>query len=362
MQIVFVTGHDASSPRKVDFHFWGNALEKKGVDVRFVTVGCSSLTPYKKPPRNFEGPYNRWVDISARIKKYVWWPIFHPLNLGLAPLNVLFWPLFALYPYLLGGDFFAGLDNPGVFIVENGTGLMLVPRLAKKYPNAKFIYTYSDRMDTLNMHPILMAAEKKALPYFQKIRVPALVMKDDFPASAPVEYIAPGMEKSQFEREIANPYSAPRNAISVGDMLFDASAIIDMAKGHPDWNFHLFGKKAHLGVALPNVTEYGERPFAEIVPYLKYADVGMATYGIAPNADYLSQSSLKMMIYTYCRLPIVAPGFAATGRPHVCAYEPGISGSPAAAFERAIIFDRSSIDTSKVLTWDEVIDKIISFH
>lgn len=360
MQIVFLTGHDASAPRRVDFHFWADALEKKGADLKFITVGCSALTPFKPSPRQFTKPHNTWVRLSPHVEKFVWWPLFHPMNMGPAILNKLSWPLLMFYPYLMGPKFLNGINKPDVFIVENGAGLMLVPRLARLYPNAKFIYTVSDRMKTLNMHPILMDAEQKALPYFHKIRLPALIMQDDFAKSAPTEYIAPGLEKSVFDQPSQSPYKQPKNAISVGDMLFDAGAIIDMARGHPDWQFHLFGKKAKLGESLPNVTEYGEQPFSTIVPYIKHADIGLATYGIAANADYLSQSSLKMMTYTYCKLPIVAPDFAAAGRPHVCAYAPGKAGSPATGFAKAITFDRASIDTSKVLDWDSVIDKILA--
>lgn len=362
MEVVFLTCHDAASPRKVDFHFWAEALRKKNARVKFITVGCSRLTALKKNPRTFTKPINSWVTLTNGVEKYIWQPLYHPLNLHNDALNKLSWPLFSSYSNLLSKDLLSGFKNPDIFVVENGAGLMLVPRLAKLYPKAKFIYTVSDRLKTLDVHPIIIAAETDVLPLFHKIRVPAAIMKDDFPPNAPVEHVAPGMDKTAFEGDIFNPYKSPKNAISVGDMLFDASAIIEMAKAYPDWHFHLFGKKATLNMALPNVIEYGERAFPSIVPYLKHADIGMATYAPAPNADYLSQSSLKMTIYTYCRLPIVAPDFAAAGRPHVCAYQPGVADSAAHAFTKAMDFDRNMIDNFSVPSWDDVIDRMIQFQ
>jgi 2-beta-glucuronyltransferase len=126
-----------------------------------------------------------------------------------------------------------------------------------------------------------------------------------------------------------------------------------LATTYPDWTFHLFGRLAHLEEALPNVVAHGERPFDEVAAYIKFADIGIAPYRPKEDADYLSQSSLKMIQYSYCRLPIVAPRFAAAGRAHVLAYDPGDAGSIRAAFKAAVEFDRTTIDTSGVMSWEE---------
>jgi 2-beta-glucuronyltransferase len=136
-------------------------------------------------------------------------------------------------------------------------------------------------------------------------------------------------------------------------MLFDAGMIRTVATANPDWTFHLFGRLAKLEDNLPNVVAHGERPFDEVAAYIKFADIGIAPYRPKEDADYLSQSSLKMIQYSYCRLPIVAPQFAAAGRAHVMAYAPDNADSIRTAFEKATAFDRTVIDTSKILTWEE---------
>ena len=95
--------------------------------------------------------------------------------------------------------------------------------------------------------------------------------------------------------------------------------------------------------------------FARVVPFIKFADIGIAPYRVGAGADYLSQSSLKMIQYSYCRLPIVAPLFAAAGRAHVCAYRPVDPQSIVAAFSQAQSFDRTGIDTASIRSWQEAV-------
>jgi 2-beta-glucuronyltransferase len=276
------------------------------------------------------------------------------MSLGKAALDALTKPLFALYPMLLSRSLLDGIKDVDVFVVENGAGLCLVPTLARKFPNARFIYSVCDRIATLNYHPIILEAEKAALPYFSLVRVPAEVMVADYPTARNVQYIPHGLDKALFDTHTLSPYpSGTRNVVNVGDMLFDAQAITTMAKAEPSVTFHLFGKKARIDEVLPNVMTHGELPFAAIVPYIQHADAGIAPYRPAPNADYLSQSSMKMTQYTYCQLPIVAPDFAARSA-HMSAYAPGEPDSIAAALRRALTYDRVSIDNGQVLDWEGV--------
>ncbi|WDS37717.1 hypothetical protein [Pseudoxanthomonas sp.] len=354
MKIVMLTVHEATSARKVDFHFWTDVLARRGDRVDFVTVGISPLTMLKRQGRQFQGPFNVWRDVAPQVRKHLWRPLFHPMSLGKSVLNTLSKPLFALYPMLLSRKLLDGIADADVFIVENGAGLCLVPTLARKFPRARFIYSVCDRIATLNYHPIILEAERTALPYFDLVRVPAEVMVADYPTARNVRYIPHGLDKALFDEHTASPYPVGTcNVVNVGDMLFDADAITTMAKAEPSVTFHLFGKKACIDEVLPNVVTHGEVPFATIVPYIQHADAGVAPYRPAINADYLSQSSMKMTQYTYCRLPIVAPDFAARST-HMSAYVPGMPDSIVAALRRALTYDRSSIDNNQVLDWDDV--------
>ena len=102
---------------------------------------------------------------------------------------------------------------------------------------------------------------------------------------------------------------------------------------------------------------YGERAFAGLVPYVKHADIGLQTLEYWPGAECFTDS-LKMQQYTYCRLPIVAPTFLRSDRPHVFCYEPGDDGSIRQALQAALRFDRDLVPGAEVSRWDDLILKL----
>ena len=348
-----MAAHAADSKRKVNFHFWVEALNNKNIDVDFVTVGFSRATSYKKKSRQFEPPFNEWVQLNPRLRKYLWRPLFHPFSTRNKFLDKIIETILSFYPSLMPKNLLSGIDDVDFFIIENGAGLLLMPKLKKLYPNAKFVYSVCDRIETLGYHPLIVEAEKQVLPLFDVIRVPSEPMRKDYDDQYNVQLIPHGLDKDAFDKDFKTPYENKNNVISVGDMLFDADTIRLLATEFPKWTFHLFGKKAKLEPPLPNVIAYGEMPFEFIIPYIKYADIGLAPYYNAKNADYLSQSSLKMMQYTYCKLPIVAPTFAAAGRAHVCDYNTEDDNSKIAAMNKAINFDHNAVDTSTIINADE---------
>lgn len=363
MKIIFITGHDAEAPRKVGFHFWAESLANKGVDVDFITVGLSGITYLKKSHRLFTPPLNRWVNLSSHIRKFIWCPLFHPFSLNNPVLDAITTPFFRLYPAMLPESLKVSVRQADTIVVESGVGLVLMKKLVTLAPNAKFIYNCSDKLSALTFHPLVQKSECDAIPLFHKIRVPAAVMKTDFPVSAPTTYIAQGIDKKAFDTSEPNPFTTKKNAVSVGDMLFSQKVIRVLAEKFPDWTFHLFGKNAVVKNKMKNIVEHGEQPFSHIAPFMTHADIGIAPYKPAPNADYLSQSSLKMMQYTYCKLPIVAPAFAATGRDHVISFNQDANvESLTSAFERAMHYDRETIDTSQVLSWDQVTNQIFEIN
>jgi len=106
-----------------------------------------------------------------------------------------------------------------------------------------------------------------------------------------------------------------------------------------------------------NLTCHGERPFAELVPYLQHADIGLQALTYTPGAEWFTDS-LKMFQYTYCRLPIVAPRYLQHDRPHVYYYDPGDDASIRQALLAARGHDRGQIVTASVLSWDDLASKL----
>lgn len=210
-----------------------------------------------------------------------------------------------------------------------------------------------DLMETLPCSSVVVDRANATVPLFDLVTFPAEAMRANLLTAKKALFLPQGLDKQAFVGEAPSPFKQPKQAVSIGDMLFDATSISTFAEAYPDWTFHLFGRNSKLAVKLPNVIEHGEVPFATLVPYLRHADIGIAPYRDAPFVSYISQSSLKLVQYTYCQLPIVAPVFAAAGRSHVCPYTPGDKASLVQAFQAAIDFPRNSIDISQIKDWHE---------
>jgi 2-beta-glucuronyltransferase len=252
------------------------------------------------------------------------------------------------------------LHDAQLIIIESGAGLLYAQSIKHQFPAAKLVYSCSDRLSTLRVHPVLQRAQQQAEELFDAIMCPAQVMTQDF--KHPHCYFVPqGVDKQALDRRTQSPYAQPRNIVSVGDMLFDEAAVLMLAKLAPDWTIHLFGAGAVCTQAPTNVITHGEKPFEDIVAYIQHADIGLAPYRMADGADYLSQSSLKMKQYTYARLPIIAPNFATAGCAHAQGYDPQQLESLAGAFDKARALDRSSISTETVLSWPQVAQRILDY-
>lgn len=358
-RVLIVTGHHfAEAPRKVDLHFMADALRAGGDHVDFLACRLSFLSRFLKDGRFAyarQRPLNRWNLVGEGFEEFLWYAPFHPMNLKLPLLNALSAPLFRLYDRLLPKAVMERMAGYTHILIESGPPPLLTHRIRQAAPKARIIYHAADRLKTIRVHPCVEEALAKGIGDYDLIHIMAEAMRADFPTDAPLLYLPHGIARDSFDRAMESPYAAPLNAVSVGDMLFDARVIDTLAVAYPDWTFHLFGKKAVPSERRANIVAHGEVAFETIVPFIKFADIGLAPYGRSDGADYLSQSSLKMIQYSYCRLPIVAPAFAAGGRDHVCAYDPGDEASVIEAFRRAQSFDRGTIETASIRSWHEAV-------
>ena len=363
-RILVVSGHHfADAPRRVDLHFMSDQLREEGAAVDFLICRLSPLSRFIGDGRYKHAltrPINTWFQLDERLEEFVWFAPFHPINLRYGWLNAAVAPLYRRYGHFLPKAVTERLSSYSHIVIESGPSPLLTRYLRRHAPKAKFIYHAADRLETIRVHPCIIEELNATLPQYDQIRIMAEAMRSDFIAQDRVVFVPHGISKGLFDAAVTSPYHGQRHAISVGDMMFDAGMIETLAVANPDWTFHLFGKKALPLQPRANIVVHGEVSFATIVPFIKFADVGIAPYRAGAGADYLSQSSLKMIQYSYCHLPIVAPRFAAAGRDNVCAYEPDDQESIRAAFERAKVMDHLTIDTSGICTWEEVVDRL--FH
>jgi 2-beta-glucuronyltransferase len=266
-------------------------------------------------------------------------------------------PVLKLYSRFGLGAAEAEIAQADLFVFDSDHGLFLFDRFKQLNPGARFVYRVSDDIRMMRHNPLLPAQEELIAPRFDLVSAASSIFQRRFAHLPRAFFHNHGLDKELFDRPHANPYpSAGPNVVYVGKHYFDADFAARAARLLPNWTFHVFGDVGALPAA-PNLICHGERPFAELVPYLQHADIGMQTLAYVPGAECFTDS-LKMFQYTYCRLPIVAPSFLKQERPHVFYYEPGDDASIRAALVAAHGCDRASISTAGVLTWDDLAAKL----
>jgi 2-beta-glucuronyltransferase len=193
-----------------------------------------------------------------------------------------------------------------------------------------------------------------AIGRFDTVCVPSERLGALLPVGGRVRVIPQGVDAALFDRQQPSPYApGSRNAISIGNMLFDETTVAAMAAAAPDIHFHVFGADWQ-GSVLPNVTVYGERDFDSIVPFLQHADFGIAPYRLTKDEVYLAESSLKLAQYSYCGLPILLPDLIPFTRANAIAYR--LDGETAwrEKIDVALAMQHSPALREGILTWEDV--------
>jgi 2-beta-glucuronyltransferase len=170
-------------------------------------------------------------------------------------------------------------------------------------------------------------------------------------------FVPQGIRKEDYAAAGANPYAGGRNAVSVGSMLFDPEFFAHAAARFPDVKFHVIG--AGMQFSAPgNVVQYPEMPFRATLPYVRYANLGIAPYRPAPDCEYISDTSMKLLQYEYCGLPAVCPAFAAGDNPNRFGYAPGDPQSIAAAVEAALA--HRQLAPRRFLGWEDIARRLLN--
>lgn len=351
------SGHYYASKRRANFHFLADALVRLGYDVTFVTVQISPISRLRGDAR-FEYPVraeaNRRVEKAPHLASYVWFTPFHLFHLRAALADRLTAPLAGLYAALPMPGLEPVIAGASLILVESTGALLLIDRIRRLNPAARLVYRVSDDVRNLGLHQAVVDAEERVAPRFDLISAPSRYSVRRFGYLPNVRLHPHGIDAMVFDQPHPNPFDGPRNAVSVGHSFYDPDLVAHAAELFPDWSFHVIGRVPRT-VDRPNVRWYGEIPFARTVPYIAHADIGLAPYTFRPGAETLADSSLKMMQYSWCRLPTVAPDFATRpDRPHVVGYRPGDRESIRRAFQAAAAIDRSRIDRSGIRSWDDI--------
>jgi 2-beta-glucuronyltransferase len=350
--------------RKASIVFFAEELAKMGWQTDFVTAQLSRLSELAGVPRLKMVPKdqrNVWISLPDGLSAFVWVPAFHPATTGSGLVDRLATPLFAFYPYLLPDSVRRRVRSARLIIIESCSAVMLFPLLKKLAPGAKFLYRACDPLDAIGMHPMLKRAETRTAPEYDLFTSPSEMILAQFPSNVKTSHHPQGLHKTLFDVEVPCPFeSEGPHAVVAGDMMFDLESFEIMVKSFPGVTFHAYGRMNLESLrGATNLKHYGEVPFETVRDALLHADLGIAPYLDRPEVHYLAESSLKLVQYSYARLPIVAPYFCKGSREHVSGYIPRDASSIVESVETALRFDRATIDRSTVLDWREVVTKML---
>lgn len=352
--VLFLTPHfHAPSYRKTDIHLLAEALSQQGFSAHIATVGQSRLKQWLKRDTRLLARSAEAYPGSLVVREPYHPPSSRPI------VNFLTAPLLWNYGARIEERLAALARQASIIFVEAGYALFYVNGLEAVAPQAQLCGLLNDALPLVGFRPEVVAQATRVLPRLHVVRVPAEALLHELPSSARGCYIPHGVEKKLFDRCDRNPYPAgTRNVVSVGNMLLDHAVLRTMAASRPDVIMHVIGGDIP-GLRPANLVVHGEMPFAQTIPFIKFADAGVAAYGPRPGMEYLAQSSMKLLQYSYCGLPVLLPRQLGSRRVNVIPYDRNDRASIAGALEAALARGRVPDAGADVLDWTEVAARLL---
>lgn len=363
-KIIFLSNHAWGTANKAGFHLLAESYAALGHQVTFVTTGLSYFSVLRHDARLRTGrPRNRLVREGERLDSYLHFTPLHPHTLVVGLLNRLTAPLVRRYTAYSLGEAEVRIREADVVFFESCSAVALVKRARELNPSAKLVYRASDVITCMrSIHPEMVNVEQEVLPLFDLVSVPTPTMVSRFERARRVTVHFHGVQKNLFDSATESPYRDParRNCVFVGMGYLDEAFLRAAAHDFPEVRFHIIGPVADR-VAAPNVRYYGRLPFAETVPYIKYADVGLFVCRTSDQEVLRSYGhSLKMRQYAYAGLPIVLPsGIPTEERGNLFRYDYDDETSVRSALSGALSVSRDSVNSKHVDDWHDVAKKIL---
>jgi 2-beta-glucuronyltransferase len=364
VNVILISAHYFLSRRKAGFHWLAESFANKlSWNVLFVTAPISLISWFCRDHR-FEHPIfeqsKKVICITDHIRSYVYLTPFAPLPSKNTIFNIVSALIAKFYGKHLPPSLKQELIRADLIIFESTSALLLFEEVCGINPDAKKIYRVSDDLEVIHAAQQVIDCERKIAPKFDLISVPSEYIYRKFAHLPNCRLHYHGINKELFSKQYDVPEEYTKfekNIVFVGTSHFDYDFIKIAAESFPHWGFHIIGPLKKVGES-PNLLYYGEMPFAKTVPYIQHADVGLqnriSDRGLASLSD-----SLKILQYTYCKLPIVAPIGLQSSRKNFVYYVPGEKDSIRTALAHAVEYDRKTIDISNIYSWGELAEILI---
>ena len=360
-RVVLISGHhDYRTAKRASIHQVADALTGCGFDVSFISTRFSWLSRYAaKDSRLFLWDKANRVEVVNGISCLLWRTSLHPFHSNNRLADAVLGRLFAAYANLPNAHFDRLVTGADYLIIEAGIPAIYLRRLRRLNPTAKIICYCTDRPDVVGTHPFVrqkLIEDQHLVDYFV-LRSRAMA---DYFSFVPgrLYYAGYGINRGEFEGIGPSPYrNGGKTAVSVGSMLFDESFFDVAAPAFRDLQFHVIGADAEVEAA-PNLHTHPEMPYADTLPFVKHASIGVAPYRPAPGGEYLADSSLKLAQFEYFGMPAVCPHFAVGRSSTRVGYEPGDPQSIRDAVETALTLV-GKVEPRDFPDWSEVAMRIL---
>ncbi len=357
-----ITGHDFAASLRTSTHFIIEELAKIG-QTRVFSAGFSRLTDMMGVPSRKGGgtAFNKAVMVNG-VEVYALKTVLTPFNPRVKALTPLSKLGFKAYASALPKIVQQWAIESTTIIVESGIPPVFLERIKYCNPDATIIYRAMDDLNTIGCDPYLSEALEKATPDIAWAALPSKFLATCLPKGIKKYNVTQGVDTTIVDRAGPSPFLQPqhrnrKHAVSIGSMLFDSEFFKVAVNAFPDITFHIIGSRKNASELPSAIAWYPEMPFDDLLAFMKYADFGIAPYRAAPNAEYLRDTSLKLIQYGMFGLPAVCPHFAAKDRPLRIGYTPGDESSIIAAIQTALeMEDRQPVHAQ---SWTEVTRHVI---
>jgi 2-beta-glucuronyltransferase len=348
--------------RRVSTHFIAEEWARAEHNVHVATVGLSSLSKLKDQQLYealAKNQKNRFLEVEPRLNVSAYIPLVHPFSSQNKLLNALNRPVFKLYGGYIPNYLRSPLASADAVFFEPGTCLCFFKAARRVNPRAVFVYFKRDWLKTIGAGPFLQEIETEILPNFDLVITPSSVIADKTAKFCRTVILPQAIDKSVLDNPCVSPYeTGSKNAISIGNMLFDEEAFNNMAAADRSVTYHVFGARFSRQVP-SNVNDYGEKPFQDLVPYLKFADFGVAGYKMRKEDVYLAETSLKFLQYAYCRLPVLTPDLIPDARGNLVGYSVEGEKDWPGKIASALSLTKNPKFGDGILDWNEVASQIV---
>ena len=309
-KILIFSRHFGFSERKAGFHHLCDNLKNK-YDVTFITVDFSILSYFANDYRNkIKKKYINSLQTEDGFSCYLRKTAFHPLGINRI-IDFFTSPFVYLYVCLFfNREVKKQTFEADIVLFESSNAVIFLKKIKKLNHQAKIIYRVSDLVKELtHIHYSVVKADNKVNVFCDEVSTGNSYIFDCLSGTVTNTKLyldCHGIDKKLFDDCSVNPYncSNKKKVIFVGASKVDIEGLNKIAFLNPNYEFHYFGPLIGLEI-YENVHFYGEKKFADIVPYIKYADIGLQFIKHKSIKEY--GDSLKVLQYTYCNLPIIAP-------------------------------------------------------